>query len=170
MDKVDEVVEALTAAGYTREEYYIHVDGALSAIMLPFTPGATPVTFATHPIGSMSVSGHKFLGCPMPCGVTMCRLEQVEVLSNTVEVIASRDATISGSRAGLAAVFMWYALMSKGNDGIRKQVSMCLRRAEYLRCLLQEYGMWCMRNRDSNQVVFKRPPSTPFCEKWQLTC
>lgn len=109
------------------------MDGALAGIMNPFVPGAPQVSFATHPIGSMSVSGHKFLGNPLPCGVTITRLEHVKVLSNTVEVINSRDATISGSRAGLASVFMWNGLMKKGMEGIRRDVAACLRRAEYLR-------------------------------------
>jgi histidine decarboxylase len=56
---------------------------------------APKVTFK-KPIGSVSVSGHKFVGCPMPCGVQITRMEHIDVLSRNVEYLASRDATIMG--------------------------------------------------------------------------
>ncbi|XLS71770.1 hypothetical protein HN51_028635, partial [Arachis hypogaea] len=60
---------------------------------MPFVKLAPKVSFK-KPIGSVSVSGHKFVGCPMPCGVQITRLEHINVLSNNVEYLASRDATI----------------------------------------------------------------------------
>lgn len=72
------------------------------------------------PIGSISVSGHKFIGAPVPCGVVITRLENIEALSSDVEYLNSRDATIMGSRNGHAAVFLWYTLAQKGRAGMRK--------------------------------------------------
>lgn len=40
---------------------------------IPFVKRAPMVTFR-KPIGSISVSGHKFVGSPVPCGVVMTRL------------------------------------------------------------------------------------------------
>ena len=53
------------------------------------------------PIGSVSVSGHKFVGAPVPCGVVMTRMRYVMALSSDVEYLNSRDATIMG-RYGLS--------------------------------------------------------------------
>lgn len=38
------------------------------------------VTFQ-KPIGSVSVSGHKFVGAPVPCGVVITRMRYVMALS-----------------------------------------------------------------------------------------
>ncbi|KAL5146590.1 Serine decarboxylase 1 [Glycine soja] len=58
------------------------------------------------PIGSVSVSGHKFVGCPMPCVVQITQLVHVNALSKNVEYLASRDATIMGSRNGFTPIFI----------------------------------------------------------------
>jgi len=89
------------------------------------------VTFQ-KPIGSVSVSGHKFIGCPVPCGVAITRREHVNVLSTDIEYLSSRDATIMGSRNGHAPIFLWYTLNNKGYRGIRKEVQKCLRNAHYV--------------------------------------
>lgn len=33
------------------------------------------------PIGSVSVSGHKFVGAPVPCGVVITRMRYIKVSS-----------------------------------------------------------------------------------------
>jgi hypothetical protein len=43
-------------------------------LQIPFVKRAPMVTFK-KPIGSISVSGHKFVGSPVPCGVVMTRLK-----------------------------------------------------------------------------------------------
>lgn len=68
--------------------------------------------------GSVSVSGHKFIGCPMPCGVQITRKEHMRKMSQDIEYLASKDATIMGSRNGHAAVYMWYTLNRKGYVGM----------------------------------------------------
>lgn len=47
---------------------------------MPFIKQAARVTFK-KPIGSISVSGHKFIGAPMPCGVVITRQRYVMALS-----------------------------------------------------------------------------------------
>ena len=66
------------------------------------------------PIGSVSVSGHNFVGCTMPCGVQITRIEHINALSRDVENLASRDATIMESRNGHAPIFLWCTLNLKG--------------------------------------------------------
>lgn len=95
------------------------------------------VTFK-KPIGSVSVSGHKFVGAPVPCGVVITRKEYVEALSSDVEYLNSRDATIMGSRNGHAPLYLWYTLTKKGYEGMRKDVEKCLRNAHLLKVRLSK--------------------------------
>lgn len=41
-------------------------------MQMPFIKKAPRVSFK-KPIGSVSVSGHKFIGAPVPCGVVITR-------------------------------------------------------------------------------------------------
>ena len=117
------------------------------------------------PIGSVSVSGHKFIGSPVPCGVVITRREHVNMLSTDIEYLSSRDATIMGSRNGHAPIFLWYALNKKGYRGIRKEVQKCLRNAHYLVHHLREVGVNTFLNPLSNTVVFERPKDEAFVHK-----
>ena len=130
---------------------------------------APKVTFK-KPIGSVSVSGHKFVGCPMPCGVQITRMEHINVLSSNVEYLASRDATIMGSRNGHAPIFLWYTLNRKGYKGFQKEVQKCLRNAHYLKDRLHGAGISAMLNELSSTVVFERPRDEEFVRRWQLAC
>ncbi|CAA6653995.1 unnamed protein product [Spirodela intermedia] len=168
VDDLDLVIETLENNGF-KGRFYIHCDGALFGLMMPFVKRAPKVTFK-KPIGSVSVSGHKFVGCPMPCGVQITRLEHINALSRNVEYLASRDATIMGSRNGHAPIFLWYTLNRKGYRGFQKEVQRCLRNAHYLRDRLRAAGVSAMLNELSSTVVFERPPDEEFVRRWQLAC
>ena len=43
----------------SEERFYIHCDGALFGMMMPFIRSDAPVVTFAKPIGSVSVSGHK---------------------------------------------------------------------------------------------------------------
>ena len=49
-------------------DVHVHVDAALYGPMLPWIDGSEVFDFRL-PIHTLSFSGHKFLGSPMPCGV-----------------------------------------------------------------------------------------------------
>ena len=77
----------------------------------------------------------------MNAGRTQCQrladavnaLQYVAALSNDVEYLNSRDATIMGSRNGHAPIYMWFTLTRKGYEGMRKDVERCLRNAHLLK-------------------------------------
>uniref|UniRef100_A0ACD5WPY7 Uncharacterized protein n=1 Tax=Avena sativa TaxID=4498 RepID=A0ACD5WPY7_AVESA len=168
IDDLDRIIKTLEKCGF-RDRFYIHCDGALAGLMMPFIKQAPKVTFE-KPIGSVSVSGHKFIGCPVPCGVVITRLDHVKVLSTDIEYLSSRDATIMGSRNGHAPMFLWYTLNKKGYIGIRKEVQKCLRNAHYLTDRLKDMGISAYLNALSSTVVFERPHDEAFVHKWQLAC
>ena len=61
VDNLDKILAILKRNDVTEDRFYIHCDGALFALMLPFLKDSVEVNFE-KPIGSMSVSGHKFNG------------------------------------------------------------------------------------------------------------
>ncbi|MCL7032064.1 hypothetical protein MKW94_021933 [Papaver nudicaule] len=169
VDDLDLVIKTLKEASFSEDRFYIHCDGALFGIMMPFVERAPKISFK-KPIGSVSVSGHKFIGCPTPCGVQITRLDHITAMSRNVEYIASRDATITGSRNGHAPIFLWYTLNLKGYGGLRKEVQTCLRNAIYLKDRLRAEGISVMLNELSTTVVFERPQDEEFVRHWQLAC
>lgn len=175
VDDLDGIIAALREEGYKDGiDYYIHCDGALVGIMISLLE-TEYITFR-KPIGSVSVSGHKFIGSPTPCGVIITRLDYLKKLAQNVEYINSRDATIMGSRNGHAPIMMWYTLVRKGLSGIDADVHHCIQHAQYLKNKLEAGGVTdVLLNKWSNTVVF---PLSFICEtererfvrKWQLAC
>ncbi|PHU05415.1 Histidine decarboxylase [Capsicum chinense] len=166
IDDIDLVVQSLEYCGYSNDRYYIHCDAALCGLIVPFIKHAKTITFK-KPIGSISISGHKFLGCPIPCGIQITRKSYVNSLSK-VEYIASADITISGSRNGLAPIFLWYNLSMKGHAGLKQDSKMCIENAQYLKDRLLKEGISSMLNECSSTVVFERPCDHKFIRRWQL--
>ncbi|RYQ93109.1 hypothetical protein HN51_056347 [Arachis hypogaea] len=170
VDDIDLVIKTLHETGFSRDRFYIHCDGALFGIMLPFLKSGGPKITFKKPIGSITISGHKFLGCPIPCGVVIARLNYINALSRDIGYIASRDATITGSRSGHAPIFLWYNLQKKGIMGIKNEVENCIRNARYLKDQLGDAGIGAMLNEFSNTVVFEKPLDDEFVSRWSLAC
>jgi histidine decarboxylase len=168
VDDIDKILETLKDTGFTQERFYIHCDGALFGMMMPFVKNAPKITFE-KPIGSVSVSGHKFVGSPIPCGVTITRARYIEALSSDIEYLNSRDATIMGSRNGHTPIYMWYTICKKGLENIKEDVMRCMQDAQYFKDLLESAGIRCFLNDLSSTVVFQRPPYN-VVKKWQLAC
>ncbi len=165
IDSLDIILTALARQGIA--EHYIHCDGALSGLMLPFIPEAPQIDF-TRPIDSLAISGHKFLGTPVPCGVVLARQESIRRIDTDIDYIGSKDTTILGARCGLAPLLMWYAIKKKGREGLRREVADCLANAHYLHDRLREIGYPAMINACSNIVYLERRPSLELVDKWQL--
>lgn len=164
IDDPRRVREVLDERGVERT--YVHCDGALAGLMLPFVSGAPRIDFDL-PLDSLAISGHKFLGSPIPCGVVLVRREHQAAIESDIEYIGSKDTTILGARCGLAPLLMWYALRRKGRDGLRRDVETCLRNARYLHGRLRALGHPSLLNPWSNTVWLGRPPDA-VVEKWQL--
>lgn len=169
VDNLDRILRILTKLRIPRERFHIHCDGALFAMMMPFVQYAPELSFE-KPIDSIAVSGHKMLGCPMPCGVALTRLEHVKKVETHIAYLNSVDTTIMGSRNGQAALYMWYSLRKKGVHGIKVEVEHCVETAQYLCVKLREVGIHCRLNDLSSTVVMERPTDDLFVKRWQLAC
>ena len=145
---------------------YIHADAALSGMILPFVEDPQPYGFDAG-INSISVSGHKLIGTPLPCGVVLTRRSYVERVGRAIECVGIQDTTLSGSRNGLTPLMLWYALEHYGSDGFRELVARMLDTAEYAVEQFHKHGIAAWRHRNSVTVVFPRPAPEVF-RKWQI--
>ena len=146
--------------------FYIHCDAALSGMILPFVKDPEPYDFAAG-IDSISVSGHKMVGSPMPCGVVLAKKTNVDRIARSIEYVGTLDTTISGSRNGLSPLFLWSAIRTLGRSGFREMVVGCLKMADYAIERFHEEGLDAWRNNNSVTVVFPRPTPSVL-EKWQI--
>jgi histidine decarboxylase len=163
IDNLDKVVEILERNQI--KDYYIHCDAALSGLILPFIDGAPQVNFQ-KPIDSVAISA-KFIGSPLPCGVVLTKKKWVEKVETAIEYIGSSDTTILGSRNGHTPLILWYAIQTRGCEGLAREANTCIDNAQYLfqQLKIREYP--CMLNKFSNTVVFQKP-SQRLIKKWQL--
>ncbi len=143
---------------------YIHADAALSGMILPFVEKPQPWDFADG-ADSISISGHKMLGAPIPCGVVLARKSYVERIARSIEYIGALDTTIAGSRSAFSPLVLWHRLRSLGADGLRGMVEKCLENADMAVRKLSERGIHAWRHENSVTVVFPRP-SPAVMEKW----
>ena len=145
---------------------YIHADAALSGMILPFVDDPQPYGFDAG-IDSISVSGHKMIGAPLPCGVALTKRAYVERVGRAIEYVGVEDTTLSGSRSAVAPLMMWYAFARYGEDGLRKLAADALDMAEYAVGQFNERGIPAWRHKNSITVVFPRPTPEVF-GKWQM--
>jgi histidine decarboxylase len=147
-------------------ESYIHCDAALSGMVLPFADSAPTYDFRAG-IDSISISGHKFIGSPIPCGVVLAKRRYVDRIARSIEYVGTLDTTLSGSRNGITPLFLWYAIRTIGLDGFRGEVARCVANAQHAVEKLKQIGIHAWRNPFAITVVFPRPPRS-VVEKWQI--
>ena len=157
--KIREVLDDLAIANA-----YIHADAALSGMILPFVEKPQPWNFS-HGADSISISGHKMLGSPLPCGIVLARKAHVDRIARSIEYIGALDTTIAGSRSAITPLFLWHRLRTMGDDGLRSVVRGCLERADYAVRTLTAAGIDAWRHENSVTVVFPRPPASVM-QKW----
>jgi histidine decarboxylase len=100
-----------------RTGYWIHVDGALGAAYMPFiemayqsgliTQRGPNFDFRLSFIHSLSMSGHKWIGAPWPCGIYMTKVKYQLRPPDDPEYIGAEDTTFAGSRNGFSSMVLW---------------------------------------------------------------
>ena len=148
------------------QDHYVHADAAFSGMILPFVDDPQPWDFRTG-IDSMSISGHKMIGSPLPCGVVLAKKSNVDRIARRIEYVGTLDTTIAGSRNAITPLFLWYAFRTIGMDGFRGRLEKCFEMADYAIGRLVKAGRHAWRHRNSLTVVFDRP-SKRLVGKWQL--
>ncbi len=166
VDDIAEIQNIFTDLALHR--HYLHADAALGGMIMPFLENPPPWNFQAG-IDSISISGHKMIGSPLPCGVVLAKQKNVDRIARSVEYIETLDTTLSGSRSAITPLFMWYAFQTIGLAGFQKIVPACLEVADYAVQQLQQLDCHAWRHPYSNTVVFDRPTAT-VTQRWQLAC
>ena len=178
-DNVEEIVAQLHQ--HKIDKFYIHVDAALGGLFIPFLESRNnedpilhlmnnqiPIFDFRLPIGSIAVSGHKLIGTPCPCAIFMSLKQNMRYRWEEIDYIGTFDSTLSGSRNGLAAILLWYAIATKGFNGFRKYALRMLKMADYATLRIREVGFNAWKNDLGLSVVFDRPPEW-IVKKWSLS-
>ena len=161
LDVIKSIIEK-----YAIKDYYIHCDAAFLGTIAPFVEEKPKFDFS-HGVDSISISGHKFIGGPIPCGLVLTQRKHRNRIVNSVSYIGTLDTTITGSRNGLTPLFLWNAIQKFGVDGFKKRVKHCQDLAYYTEMRLKEIGVDAWRNNNALTVVLSKP-SVELCKKYQL--
>ncbi|SEB68331.1 L-histidine carboxy-lyase (histamine-forming) [Tenacibaculum sp. MAR_2009_124] len=151
---------------YAIKNYYIHCDAAFLGTIAPFVEPRPKFDFAEG-VDSISISGHKFIGGPIPCGVVMCKRAHRNRVANSISYVGTLDTTITGSRNGLTPLFLWSVLEKIGKAGLKSRVEEAQRLAAYTEKELCNLGMKAWRNKEALTVVFNKP-SDELCKRYQI--
>ncbi|MDO6808928.1 histidine decarboxylase [Zobellia galactanivorans] len=148
------------------QNHYIHCDAALAGAYGAFIEPRIPFDFEDG-ADSISISGHKFIGSPFPSGVILAKRSLRDRIARSISYIGSLDTTITGSRNGHSALFLWYAIKKMGIKGLEARYRHSLETAEYCKKELNNIGIPAWKNKGAITVVF--PKVSPCIkEKWQL--
>nr|WP_299034686.1 histidine decarboxylase [uncultured Tenacibaculum sp.] len=148
------------------QDHYIHCDAALAGSFGPFMQPRLSFDFMDG-ADSISISGHKFIGSPIPTGVLMAKRSNRDRIAKGISYIGSFDTTITGSRNGHSPLFLWYALKQLGIEGLQQRYEHSLAVAEYCEAELQKIGVNAWRNPNAITVVLPKTPQS-IKDKWQL--
>jgi len=164
IDNLDRIHEALLQANIS--DYHLHADAALSGMVLPFLDNPPPFNFEDG-IDSIAISGHKFIGSPLPCGIALTRTPYIEESIPNIAYVRILDSTITGSRNGFTPLILWHAIQQQGKTGFSEQVKRCLDNAQYAVKKFNDAGVSAWKNDHSITVVIPRP-SEAMIQHWQL--
>ena len=147
-------------------QHYIHSDAALSGGYCAYLEPRPSWDFADG-ADSIAISGHKFFGAPIPCGVVLARHNNVQRISRAVAYIGNFDTTVTGSRNGLSPLMLWYAIHCLGDHGLKKRIDHSLEIAAYAEEAFVKAGIEAWRNPQALTVVLPAPAKS-VRDKWQL--
>ena len=148
------------------QHHYIHCDAALGGIINACAEPRPAFDFKDG-ADSIAISGHKFIGSPIPCGVVVVKKANRDRIALAVSYIGSSDTTITGSRNGHSPLFLWYALKKLGVEGLKERVARSRELADYAMQRFQENDIPCWKNINAITVVIPPQPKK-VAAKWQL--
>ncbi|WP_313683868.1 pyridoxal-dependent decarboxylase [Pantoea sp.] len=125
----------------SRPDCWIHIDGALGAVYLPYlemafqqklTPENGPqFDFSLPWVSSIVMSSHKWYGAPFASGIYMSKEKYRMLPATDPEYVNSPDTTLSGSRNGLSALLLWYTITTVTSQMQAETAARCAALAVY---------------------------------------
>lgn len=126
---------------YCQNQYRIHADGAIYGLMIPFLDRYKSLHSIFNCTDTLSLSGHKFLGCQHISGVAITKKTYIDSVFMNEQTAVSYvqgavDIIASGSRSGHTVIelaLMVEKALSEGNCGktqLEELWYVCVSRAE----------------------------------------
>ncbi|WP_197288130.1 histidine decarboxylase [Nocardia sp. NRRL S-836] len=154
VDDIPGIRRAASDAGV--DEVFVHSDAAFGGPLAEFGQPRRPWSFPDG-ADSVSISGHKIIGSPLPSSVILVREVDADAIRRPGVAVGSDDDTIGGSRDALSPLLLWYALRELGRDGLAGRVRRCLEVTGHAVRRLAEAGLNPTRFPGGNVVLFDRP-------------
>lgn len=149
---------------------YRHVDAALFGGYLPFTEYKDLVDRRKTGFDSISVSGHKFFGIDIPCGLFITTRDVYDNQSTyDISYLNANMRMINCSRSGIEPLKFWWLMKTVGDEGWTEQAAKIFENTRYLKSELKRIGWPYWNNEYSNTVIFRRP-SAKVVRKYNLAC
>jgi histidine decarboxylase len=164
MDDIPGIRRAAEEAGV--REVFIHSDAAFGGPLAEFGDPRRPWAYPDG-ADSVSVSGHKLIGSPLPSSVVLVPEAGMRAISQPDAAVGSDDNTISGSRDAVSPLLLWYALRRMGRDGLARRARRCLEVTGYATRKLAATGRHPTRAPGGNVVLFDLPPDEVL-HRWHL--
>jgi histidine decarboxylase len=140
-------------------------------MILPFiadAPASIRPSFRTA-IDSLSTSGHKMIGTPMPCSVLIARRKHVARAASAISYLRSNDTTLMASRSGHAVLALWDRITRHGISGYSGDIAGCLSRCDRFVAALRRMGIPVLRN-PSSPITVLPAPCDDIARTYQLAC
>ncbi|MGW6202098.1 pyridoxal-dependent decarboxylase [Streptomyces sp. NPDC055089] len=159
---IDNVAD-LRAAAAVAGPVHVHVDASAGGLAAAHSDQVPPWSLA-HGAHSITLSGHRLLGLPVPSGISLVRREQDLPAALGIQM---PDRLVAGSRSGVSALLLWTRLRSLGRSGVAALVARCHGAAAYAVEQFEAAGASPERFPGSLTVTFERPPGW-VVDKWRL--
>ncbi|APC91769.1 MULTISPECIES: histidine decarboxylase [Francisella] len=144
------------------DNFYVHLDGAFDGAFLPLKE---PYIIGED-FESVNISGHKFLGGPMPSGILL--IQKKYISQNYIEYIDNDDMTIGGSRNGLSAVLLYNRILSLGSKkGLTQRYQECLDKSKNFLEILKKNNIKAWKNPQAITIVLEDIDKKIF-DKWHM--
>ncbi len=170
-DNIAGALAVMDEAGVPDSYRYVHIDAALSGMVVAFDENASPDIRPSfrHGVDSISMSGHKLIGTCMPCGIFIAHRRYRSGTVRSAEIVSNEDPTVACSRNGQAVLEIWVRLFGYGTEGYRADVRRCLELASDVFARLQEHDVPATRNASAITVCFPKPTESIIFE-FRLAC
>jgi histidine decarboxylase len=150
----------------TRNGFWVYVDGALGAAYAPYLKkegfSIPDFDFSIPEVHSITMSGHKWIGAPWPCGIFMSKVKYQLLPVDNPAYIGASDTTFSGSRNGFSALLLWDFIARNSVNSPIDRITADIKRADRFVISLQELqekirmNIWIERSKYSLTVRFKQ--------------
>lgn len=138
--------------------YYVHVDGALSAVPLALLPeDVRPAFDFAQGVHSIGVSGHKFYGVIDPCAALIVRGPLPSSLTQVISYISADQIMAYESRSGRTSLLWAWALHNWSVDELRERANEARAVAAYALEELKKISIHWFRNLPGFTVAYPGP-------------